>query len=343
MCLNFRRTRLPAVSVKKGGRKCCLDSMPKLEDNFIDVVAPYTAGDPMHEEIVWTHLTCEEISQELAGLGTPVSPDTVSVLLDEFDFVKRQAQRRLALGSYPQRDEQFRQIAQLKEEYLDSPNPILSIDTKKKEHLGNYFRPGRVYGTGPIPTLDHDFYKKGQIAIPHGVYDLKRNVGYLTLGTTHDTSEFICESLWYWWHQSLSRVYPQADSLLLLCDAGGSNSYRHYIFKQDLQGVAERMGIPIRVAHYPPYCSKYNPIEHRMFPHVTRACQGIIFHALETARHFMGRARTRTGFRVLARILDKPFALKRAVSDGFLEMFPIQFAKRLPDLNYTALSVIEGS
>lgn len=310
--------------------------MPDLEDNFLDAVAHYTAGDPMHEEVIWTHLTCEQISQELTDLGTPVSSDTVSELLDEFGFARRKAQRQLAMGSYPQRDEQFRIIARLKEEYFDSPNPILSIDTKKKEHLGNYFRAGRLYTTGPIPTLDHDFYKTGAVAIPHGLYDLRRNLGYLTLGTSHDTSHFVCESIWYWWSRSLRWAYPEANSILLLCDAGGSNSYRHYIFKEDLQRLANRISIPIRVAHYPPYCSKYNPIEHLMFPHVTRACQGIIFHTLETVKQFMSQARTSTGFRVLTHILDKAFEVKRQASDSFLESFPIVFAKRLAELNYTA-------
>jgi hypothetical protein len=126
-----------------------------------------------------------------------------------------------------------------------------------------------------VETFDHDFPSLADgVVIPHGIYDLQQNHGYITLGTSHDTSEFACDCLRQWWHDYGRAIYTRADSLLLLCDGGGSNSARTYLFKEDLTKVVQEIGVEVRVAHYPPYTSKYNPIEHRLFPHLTRACQG---------------------------------------------------------------------
>ena len=134
-----------------------------------------------------------------------------------------------------------------------------------------------MYTKEEIQVFDHDWKSLAQgIAIPHGLYDLKLNTGYIQIGTSHDTSEFACDSIRYWWQQHGKVRYGSASSILLLCDGGGSNSSRQYLFKQDLQALVNELGIEIRIAHYPPYTSKYNPIEHRLFPHLTRVCQGVI-------------------------------------------------------------------
>lgn len=312
--------------------------MPALEDNLVQVVGDHTAGDPMQEDVVWTYLTSTEIAQRLDKLGTPVCPDTVRTLLDELGFHKRQAEKTKALGEHPCRNEQFEIIAELKEQYLDSPNPILSMDTKKKELWGELFRAGRGYSNGPNAVFDHDFPSaaEGKI-IPHGLYDLKRNVGHITLGTSHDTSQFACDSFGWWWQRRGKHSHPEADSILMLCDGGGSNNCRHYIFKEDLQRLVNRIGIPIRVAHYPPHCSKYNPIEHRLFPHVARAWSGVIFRSLKIAAECLKRVWTSTGLKVTYATVNKNYELQRKASARFLESFPIQFAKHLPDWNYTVV------
>lgn len=145
--------------------------------------------------------------------------------------------------------------------------------TQKKEFIGKLYRAGHLYTqAAPVEVFDHDWPSLAEgIAIPHGIYDLSLNRGYIQLGNSHDTSAFACDSLQYWWDHHGSSQYPQATSVLLLCDAGGSNNARHYLFKQDIQQLANTIGLEIRVAHYPPYTSKYNPIEHRLFPHLTRA------------------------------------------------------------------------
>jgi len=312
--------------------------MPELENNFIALVHDHTAGDPMREDVVWTYLSSTEIAQRLDLLGTPVSPDTVRGLLDEFGFRKRQAEKSKVMGETPLRNEQFENIARLKSEYLDSPNPIVSMDTKKKEFLGEFFRAGQAYCTGPNRTFDHDFpsYAEGKI-IPHGLYDLKRNAGHITLGSSHDTSQFACDSFRLWWRRHGQRHYPDAESILLLCDGGGSNNCRHHIFKEDLQRLVNQIDVSVRMAHYPPHCSKYNPIEHRLFSHVTRAWSGLIFRSMQIVTDGLRRVWTSTGLKVTYAVLDKAYQLGRQASGRFLEAYPIQFEQYLPDWNYTVV------
>jgi hypothetical protein len=312
--------------------------MPALEDNFVEVVGDHTAGDPLHEEVFWTYLSSTEIARRLAELGTPVCPDTVRGLLVDFGFHKRQAEKTKTMGEAPCRNEQFENIARLKQQYLDSPNPILSMDTKKKELLGEFFRAGQAYSTGRNAVFDHDFpsYAEGKI-IPHGLYDVKRNLGHITLGLSHDTGEFACDSLGLWWRRHGARAYPLADSILLLCDGGGSNNCRHFIFKEDLQRLVNRLSIPIRVAHYPPHCSKYNPIEHRLFPHVTRAWSGVVFRTLDIVTECLKRVWTSSGLKATHAVLHKVYQLKRQVSARVLDSYPIQFDNYLPNWNYTVV------
>ena len=192
--------------------------------------------------------------------------------------------------------------------------------------------------TQTIRVFDHDYpsFADG-VVIPHGLYDLKRNRGYLNLGGSHDTSEFACDSIWQWWTAEGMRPIRRPTRCCLLCDGGGSNSSTQYLFKQDLQALANRMGLEIRVAHYPPYTSKYNPIEHRLFPHVTRACQGIIFKTVEQVRHYMAKAKTRTGLSVVVNIIDKIYRKGRKVAEGFKNTMRIVFDNMLPRFNYRAI------
>lgn len=311
--------------------------MPDLESNFEQVVHDHTAGDPMQEEVIWTYLSGPQIAHKLAQLGTPISTDVVYDLLKAFGFHKRAAEKTKTMGEAPGRNEQFENIARLKAEYEDSPNPIISMDTKKKELLGDFHRPGQAYSTGPNPVFDHDYpsYAEGKI-IPHGLYDLKQNKGHITLGSSHDTSQFACDSFRLWWRRHGRWKYPHATSLLLLCDGGGSNNSRHHIFKEDLQRLAGQLGVSIRVAHYPPHCSKYNPIEHRLFSQVTRAWSGLIFRSLDIVTDGLRRVATSTGLKTTYTVLDKVYQLGRKASDSFFKANHIEYATTLPLWNYTA-------
>lgn len=185
--------------------------------------------------------------------------------------------------------------------------------------------------------LDHDFPSLATgVAIPHGLYDLNDNIGFIQIGTSHDTSEFACDSIRYWWNNYGKSRYQLATSILLLCDGGGSNSSRHYVFKQALQTLVNEIGIEIRIAHYPPYTSKYNPIEHRLFPHLSRACKGVIFDSVNTVCEFMAKATTHKGLQVFTTIIDKAYQTGKKVAEGFKETMEIVFDDFLPLWNYTA-------
>lgn len=239
------------------------------------------------------------------------------------------------------RNEQFENIAALKASYQAAGNPVVSMDTKKKEYLGNFYRSGHLYTTETIETYDHDFYSFAEgIVIPHAIYDLVHNKGYINIGTSRDTSQFVCDSLRQWWYTQGQVDYPQATSILVLCDGGGSNNSRYYIFKQDLQELADEIGLEIRIAHYPPYCSKYNPIEHRLFPHVTQACQGVVFKSVEVVKELMARTKTKQGLRVTVNVIDKVYQTGRKVAESFKENMPIIFDDFLPQWNYTAVPQI---
>ncbi len=240
------------------------------------------------------------------------------------------------------RNEQFENIIQLKTVYTAEGNPIVSMDTKKKEYLGNFYRAGHLYTQEELQVNDHDFSSQADgIVIPHGIYDVQRNNGYINLGTSHDTSEFACDCMRNWWYNQGRFDYPNATSILVLCDGGGSNSSRHYIFKQDLQALVDEIGIEIRVAHYPPYTSKYNPIEHRLFPHVTRACQGVVFKSIELVKELMEKTHTRQGLKATVQIVDKVYQTRRKAAKDFKETMRIVFDKFLPQWNYTAVPSAE--
>jgi hypothetical protein len=305
---------------------------------FHAVLADHTAGSPMQPEVVWTDLTPREIREDLMERDLYVSEYIVQQLLRDAGYRCRQMLKYLDMGAHADRNAQFENIARLKDEYLKSGNPLVSIDTKKRELLGTFYRDGKVYGRQALLAWDHDFPSSATgVVIPYGIYDLKRNFGYLSVGTSHDTTEFACDSLAWWWTEHGRWLYRGADSIGLLCDGGGSNSSTKYLFKEDLQKLSNRLGIAIRVAHYPPYCSKYNPIERRLFPHVTRACQGVLFDSVATVKRLLEKTRTATGLRVIVEVLDKVYQTGRKYTAGFKEDMKILFDDFLPKWNYCAV------
>lgn len=205
--------------------------------------------------------------------------------------------------------------------------------------IGTLYRAGHTYTQAPIEVYDHDWASLATgKAIPHGLYDLSENVGYVQIGTSRDTHEFAIDSLRYWWQTYGRAQYPTATSLLLTCDGGGSNSARSYLFKAALQDLATELSLDIRVAHYPPYTSKYNPIEHRLFPHLTRATQGVIFDTVETVKDLMATATTATGLSVFTTVLDKVYETGKKATDELKASIQVVFDDVLPQWNYTALA-----
>jgi len=309
-----------------------------VETHLQQLLQEFTAGDPTREGVLWTNLSLCELSRHLKAMGTPASRRTIRRLLKKFNVGRRKAKKNKAMGHHPDRNAQFENITRLRQEHVATGDPIISIDTKNKEKLGNYYRPGHTFTAQTVETFDHDFdtAKQGKI-IPHGIYDVTTGQAFIHLNTSHDTSELCCDSIFLWWEKHGRQTYPHAKRILILCDGGGSNNAKYYIFKEDLQRLCNRMGIEVRVAHFPPYCSKYNLIEHRVFPHVTRACQGVIFHTVNTVKQFMERAKTSTGLSVVVEILEKVYATGRKYAADFKATMKekIHFDAHLPQWNYS--------
>jgi len=298
----------------------------------------FTAGDPMRVGVLWTTLSLRELSQRLMALGTPASRRTIRRRLRKLKLGRRTARKKKTMGHHPDRNAQFGNIARLRREYEAAGDAVISIDTKKKELLGNFHRTGTTFTAETVETFDHDFGSAGEGKLmPQGVYDLLNHHAHIHLNTSHDTSELWCDSVALWWEQAGRTAHPLAQRLLILGDGGGSNSATHYLFKEDLQGLANRLGLEMRVAHYPPYCSKHNPIEHQVFPHITRACQGVIFPTVDIARQFIERTKTATGLRVTVRTLDKGYQTGRKYAADFKQNMKILFDEYLPKWNYRAV------
>jgi hypothetical protein len=335
----------PASRVRSpgGGRKRKIDDDPKIDDDFRTALVEHTAGSPTEEALIWTNLTKTEIVDLMQDCGSYVSVHIVDQLLDRHGYHERKALRMEPLSRHPDRNTQFETIARLKRESLDSADPILSIDLKSRELLGNFFRNGTLRTRQTIRVFDHDFAEFAQgVVLPHGIYDLKQNRGYIHLGTSHDTSEFACDCLKDWWERFGRAAYPGAKSLLVLCDGGGSNpadndNGQAHLFRTDVQRLVNDLGLAIRVAHYPPYASKYNPIEHRLFPHLTRVCRGMILHSVALVAELMRKARTRTGLSVVVDLLDKVYETGRKVGQATKDAVNLVRDTVLPRWNYRIL------
>ena len=287
---------------------------------------------------MWTDFSPRVIAETVAMQGTPVSPQVVRDWLKEEGLALHKIEKVLPGGQSPDRNAQFERIAELKGQYFGAGLPVFSMDTKAKEHMGRLYRKGRVWTQQAFQAFDHDFpsWATGVI-IPHGIYDLARNRGHINIGLTRDTSQFACDSFRWYWNRIGKQCYPDATSILLLCDCGGSNSARQYLFKQDLQNLVNLLGLEIRVAHYPAYCSKYNPIERRLFPHVGRACEGLLFDTLETVVDLMRKASTSTGLKITANVIRRAYETGRKVAADFKAKMTIVFDELLPKWNYRAV------
>jgi hypothetical protein len=298
----------------------------------------FTAGDPIRAGVLWTNLSLRELSRRLLALGPPASRRTIRRRLRKLKLGRRTARKKKTMGHHPDRNAQFENIAHLRREYEAAGDAVISIDTKKQELLGNFHRTGTTFTAETVETFDHDFGSAGQgKLIPHGVYDLVNHHAHIHLNASHDTSALCCDSVALWWEQAGRAANPRAQRLLVLGDGGGSNSATQYLFKADLQELANRLRLEIRMAHYPPYCSKHNPIEHRVFPHITRACQGVIFHTVDIARQFIERTQTTTGLRMTVRILDQVYQTGRKYAADFKQNMKILFDDHLPKWNYRAV------
>ena len=322
-----------------GGRNRLIDKYPALDAQFKQVLQEHTAGSPMNSEIRWTNLTHTQIADHLTKLhSSPVGVHIAKQLLKKNKYVRRKARKSRRIGDSAHRDAQFQNIRRLKQNHIASGCPIISIDSKKKEPIGTLYREGQLYTREVIEVFDHDFpHLATGVVIPYTIYDLRQNKAYVYLGSSKDTAEFVCDCLAHWWTHYGCFDYPNAPCILILADGGGSNSSRHYIFKSELQHLVDQLGVEIRMSYYPPYCSKWNPVEHRVFPHLTRAMRGVILTSYELTKTLLERATTSTGLQVLVHIINKVYETGRKAADDFKATMRILFDRHLGQWNYRAV------
>lgn len=265
------------------------------------------------------------------------------LLRDELGLGRRQALKDTSLADTPDRDAQFRIITDLRKHYELWNLPIISIDTKKKELLGNFHRPGACHTSGFVHTWDHDFgsHADGKV-IPYGVYDVRANEGFMLLAQGSDTGQLVCDAIRLWWNRMGRYRYDGAYKMLVLADSGGSNGYRNTLFREELWKLSGRLGFKIQVAHLPSYCSKYNPIDHRMFCHVSRALKGVIFRSIQTIRDAVARTKTSTGLKVKAAIANKVYPKGIKASEQFILGDFISYNEDLPKYNYCTTNFIKS-
>lgn len=322
-----------------GGRKRLEDSDPRLEQALKTIMAETTAGDPM-THLRWTTKSVERIAEELTRRGHPVSGETVRRRLGAMEY-SLQANAKHKEGKSPsERDSQFRYINSQVTQFLSQGEPVLSIDGKKKERVGEFKNGGRSWrpkGT-PIEVNVYDYPNLGKgVAIPYGAYDVGRNQGFVNVGMTHDTAEFAVESIRRWWRLFGRRHYPNAKNLLLCADGGGSNSSRTRAWKYFLRQLSKDLHLGVTVCHYPPGSSKWNKIEHRMFSYISLNWKGQPLVDYETIINLIGSTRTKTGLKVSARLDPRTYDTGLEISDKEMATIAIERHATNPQWNYTIL------
>jgi hypothetical protein len=311
----------------------------RLLSDLKTLVEPVTRGDPQ-AALLWTCKSTRNLADELVALGHEVSHDTVGRLLEELDY-SLQANRKTREGkNHPDRDAQFHYINRKVKQFQQRGQPAVSIDTKKKELLGDFKQSGREWRPQGCPeeVRVHDFRDKELgIGIPYGVYDLTRNNGWVSVGIDHDTAQFATETLRRWWRRMGGLAYPRAEELLITADGGGSNSSRARLWKVCLQELADELALEISVCHFPPGTSKWNKIEHRMFCHIAENWRGRPLLSRAVIVNLIGSTKTRTGLHINAELDTGTYPTKIKVTDEELASVRIKRAKFHGNWNYTIL------
>jgi DDE family transposase len=295
-----------------------------------------TAGDPM-TGMKWTRRTTEKIAAELRACGIDVCANTVAKLLKGLEYRLRVNHKKLSRGSQADRDVQFNYIGCQREAFARRGLPILSVDSKKRELVGNFKNSGRTWSREPTLVNDHDFRSDAKgIALPYGVYDVSANHGFVFVGTSHDTPAFAVDNLARWWTYQGRRRYPEAKELLVLADSGGSNGARTRAWKHSLQErLSDRHGLTVTVCHYPAGASKWNPIEHRMFSEISKNWAGKPLDSYETILNYVRTTHTSTGLRVNAYLVETDYPTGVKISDQAMAQLRLRPHDTQPIRNYT--------
>jgi hypothetical protein len=320
-----------------GGRKRVEAVDPRWEQALDRIMDENTAGDPM-SLLRWTNKSTARIAEELTRQGHSASDETVRRRLRALGYSLQANVKNLEDESGAGRDEQFRYLNRQVKQYLVRGEPVLSVDTKKKERVGNFKNSGQTWRPQgePLEVNTYDYPHLGEgPAIPYGAYDVHRNEGFVNVGISHDTAEFAVESLRRWWKLFGRRHYPQARRLLLCADGGGSNGSRNRAWKYYLQQLADQLGLEVTVGHYPPGTSKWNKIEHRLFSFISLNWKGQPLVSYETVVNLIGATRTKTGLRVRAELDAKQYEAGIKISDAQMERINLRPHSTHPLWNYT--------
>jgi len=326
-----------AVRRPGAGRRPVEETQPGLLPALARLVEPATLGDPMRP-LLWVSKSLVKLAVELTAKGYKVGPTTMGRLLEKLDF-RRQANRKTREGAHhPDRDAQFQHINAEASAFLASAEPVISVDTKKKELVGDFKNAGTDYRPSKCPdgVRVHDFVDKelGK-AIPHGVYDIGANAGWVSVGIDHDTAEFAAHSIGRWWETMGQPRYPGATRLLITCDGGGSNGYRTHLWKIELQKLADATGLAITVCHYPPDTSKWNKIEHRLFSHITQNWRGKPLLSRLAIVELIASTTTSKGLTVRCELDPGEYETGKKVLPSDLAVLNIERNAFHPEWNYT--------
>ena len=339
--LSARGALMPAamgrVRRAGGGRKRVEESEPAVQKLLLGIVEATTAGDPM-SLLRWTSKSTRTIAEELGRRGHRIDAVTVGRCLRALGYSLQANVKTKEGPQHAARDEQFRYINRLVRAYITAGDPVISVDTKKKELVGEFRNAGRTWRPRgePVAVHVHDFPQLGRgKAVPYGAYDIARNRAVVNVGISHDTAEFAVESIRRWWRLDGRRLYRDARRLLICADSGGSNGHRLRAWKLGLQRFADEIALPITVCHYPPGTSKWNKIEHRLFSFISINWRGRPLVNYETVVNLIGATRTRTGLRVKALLDSRTYDTGVKITDDAMRDVRLRRHKLHPDWNYT--------
>ena len=331
--------RAPADRIRRAGagRPPIEQRYPGLKEALLGLLEGATRGDP-ESPLLWTSRSAANLAAALAEQGFEVSESTVRRQLQGLGF-SLQANRKTHEGSdHPDRDAQFRRIARVSARALEASEPLISVDTKKKELVGNYKNAGRELAPKGEPILvnTHDFHDEelGK-AIPYGIYDVGRDEGWVSVGISADTAAFAVAAIETWWKRLGAKRYPEAKVLTITADAGGSNSYRIRLWKTELQRLADKTGLRVRVMHYPPGTSKWNKIEHRLFSYISINWRAKPLVSRQAVVDLISSTKTKTGLKVYARLDPETYPTKVKVTDEQMDAVNIRGDEFHPEWNYT--------
>ncbi len=321
-----------------GGRKRVEELDPRVERELKKILYERTAGDPM-KHLKWTNKSTRAMAEELERKGHDVSHVTVARRLGEMGYSLQANVKRLEGDQHPDRDKQFRYINKQVSKFMRSKDPVVSVDTKKKELIGAFENRGKTWRKqkgGGEPVVVHDFPSMAEgKAIPYGTYDVSRDEALVNVGITHETAEFAVESIRRWWRILGKKSYPTAKRLLVCADAGGSNGNRLRGWKLHLQKLSDQLKIPITVCHYPPGTSKWNKIEHRLFSFVSMNWKGRPLVSYEAVVNLIGNTKTRTGLKVKAMLDKNSYETDQKVSDEEMQELRLKAHPFHGNWNYT--------